>query len=107
MFNDDQHHKEQASEWKYTTLPMKQSCQNKQASKIELESDSSDNRKQRGPMINKPMRIQSEKQTVESLLDKQPVSQVGCRGEQEREGEAKDLKRLKGCHGFKICPQIL
>lgn len=66
MFNDDQHHKEQASEWKYTTLPMKQSCQNKQASKIELESDSSDNRKQRGPMINKPMRIQSEKQTVES-----------------------------------------
>lgn len=41
------------------------------------------------------------------LLDKQPVSQVGCRGEQEREGKAKDLKRLKGCRGFKICAQIL
>lgn len=89
---------------------MKQTCQNKQANKTEPESDSSDNRKQRTDELDKQTLEDTVRETDRlwnPLLDKQPVSQIGCRGEQEREGEAKDLKRLKECRGFKICAQIL
>ena len=61
--------------------------------------------------INKSIRIQSEKQTDCGTLYRTNTcfyfSQIGCKEGKEREGEMKDLKKLKGCGGFKICPQIL
>lgn len=30
--------------------------------------------------------------------------QIGYKGKEEREGKSKDIKRLKGCSSFKVCP---